>query len=104
MTRGEPINDYVTIGWDERFNLVADARRHAKNLSKQCPFRKDEQTIDAVKIICTPRHYNDILWSEIYVNGKLYKTFPIWLKQWQKKRRMAGAVSARAQEESPRMG
>ena len=31
-------HDYETIDWEDDYDNVADARKQAKKLSKQCPF------------------------------------------------------------------
>ena len=41
-----------------------EARKLAISVSKRCPFKAAEETIDLVQLLCTE-------WSEFYVRGKL---------------------------------
>lgn len=70
-------HDYETIDWEDDYDNVADARKQAKKLSKQCPFTHCGCEVVAVQITC---HSDEedissyyLHWSETYVDGVMVR-------------------------------
>ena len=72
----EAENDFETVEWEDDLEKASDARKKAKELSKECPFKDCHgREIAATDVTCHSE-VEDVTtywvhWREVYVNGKL---------------------------------
>ena len=69
--------DFETVDWEDDYTHVAEARKRAKELSRECPYIHRKDKIVAIQITC---HSDEedissyyLHWSETYINGKLMR-------------------------------